>query len=325
MGLGAPELEHESIMNSRAHQKQRGAVLLLALLAVALITALLTSVLWRQSGLVRIETTERERLQGQWLLMGALDWARLILREDARTGSADHLSEPWAVPLQEGRLSNFLSAQPGLSTDTTPSAWADQVFLSGAIEDAQGKFNLANVLRGSDMDPTGLAQWSRLWALLGLPSNGAETLAQQFKQAQDPQGSRYTPRTLNDLKAWGWDAATLARLRAHVVILPERSMLNVNTASPEVLAACIPNLELSRAQHLAQMRLRAPWSDLAQAQQAIGSAFDPQLHSVSSRYFLLSGRLRMGSTPLLVNALVKREQANVEYQWVLPLARETQP
>jgi hypothetical protein len=33
----------------------------------------------------------------------------------------------------------------------------------------------------------------------------------------------------------------------------------------------------------------------------------------------------MGSTPLMVSALVKREQANVEYQWVLPLARETQP
>ena len=39
---------------------QRGAVLLLALLAVALISAMLSTVLWRQSGLIRVETAERE-------------------------------------------------------------------------------------------------------------------------------------------------------------------------------------------------------------------------------------------------------------------------
>jgi general secretion pathway protein K len=325
MGLGAPQLECESIMRSRQRFDQQGAVLLLALLAVALITAMISTALWHQSALIRIESTERERQQGQWLLHGALDWARLILREDARTSSADHLSEPWAVPLQEGRLSNFLSAQPGLSTETTATAWADQVFLSGGMEDAQGKFNLSNVLRGADLDPTGMAQWSRLWTLLGWPASGAETLAKQLQQAQNSTGTRFTPRTLDDLKAWGWDDAVLTRLRAHVVILPERTTLNVNTASAEVLAACIQGMDLSRAQQLAQLRLRAPWSDLAQAQQAIGSAFDPQWHGVSSRYFLLWGRLRMGSTPLVVSALVRRDTGLVSYVWMQPLAPEGQP
>jgi hypothetical protein len=53
---------------------------------------------------------KRSRVQSAWVLTGALDWARLILREDARSGGADHLGEPWAVPLQEARLSTFLAA-----------------------------------------------------------------------------------------------------------------------------------------------------------------------------------------------------------------------
>ena len=52
-------------------------------------------------------------MQSGWILTGALDWARLLLREDhmgSGATAADHLGEPWAVPLQEARLSSFLAA-----------------------------------------------------------------------------------------------------------------------------------------------------------------------------------------------------------------------
>jgi general secretion pathway protein K len=312
-------------MKSPRHPDQRGAVLLLALLAASLIFALLTTVLWRQSGLIRIESAERERQQGQWLLLGAMDWARLILREDARTGSADHLSEPWAVPLQEGRLSSFLSAQPGASTESIDPALADQVFLSGRIEDAQGRFNLTNLLRGSEIDTLAVSQLSRLFVMLGLPPEGAPNLADNLRQAQDAKGNLFRPRTIEDLAAWGWPSASIARLRTRVVILPERSTLNVNTASPEVLAASVSGMDLSRAQQLVQTRLRSPWTQIADAQQAIGSGFDAGLHGINSQYFLLDARLRMGQTPLNATALVKRDNAAVVYQWVLPQNFEAQP
>lgn len=63
---------------------------------------------------------ERARVQSAWILIGALDWSRLILYEDLRSGSNsyldsnDHLAEPWAVPLEEARLSSFLAADRGL-------------------------------------------------------------------------------------------------------------------------------------------------------------------------------------------------------------------
>ena len=163
---------------------QKGAVLLLTLLMVAMVAALISTTLWRQSGQIQIETAQRQRQQGLWLLQGATDWARLILREDARNGSSDHLSEPWAVPLKESRLSSFLSNQPNLNTSAQEAAWADRVLLSGGIQDAQGKFNLANLVQGQAIDRTTLGAWKKLFGLLGLSPALADQWAQNLVLAK---------------------------------------------------------------------------------------------------------------------------------------------
>ena len=99
----------------KAHQ--RGAALLLAMLTVVLVATLASAALWTQWRAFEIERAERQRAQAAWILNGALDWARLILREDVRTGGADHLGEPWAVPLAEARLSTFLAADKDNNAD----------------------------------------------------------------------------------------------------------------------------------------------------------------------------------------------------------------
>jgi type II secretory pathway component PulK len=102
------------------------------MLTVTLVATLAATALWQQWRSVEVEAAERTRVQSTWLLTGALDWARLILRQDASAGGADHLAEPWAVPLQEARLSTFLSMD-------SSSADADRdAFLSGQITDLQG-------------------------------------------------------------------------------------------------------------------------------------------------------------------------------------------
>jgi general secretion pathway protein K len=96
-----------------------GAALLTAMLTVALVASMAAAALWQQWRGVEVEVAERTRSQSLWVLTGALDWARLILREDARAGGADHLGEPWAVPLEEARLSTFLATDKATATDTT--------------------------------------------------------------------------------------------------------------------------------------------------------------------------------------------------------------
>ena len=109
---------------------------MVALLTVSLVATLASAALWQQRRHVAVESAERDRVQAAWVLTGALDWARLILREDARSnqnnGNGDHLAEPWAIGLAEARLSSFLAAdrQQALPDDL-------DAFLSGRIDDQQ--------------------------------------------------------------------------------------------------------------------------------------------------------------------------------------------
>ena len=119
--------------------RRRGVALLTAMIVVALIATLASAMLWRQWRSVEVEAAERSRAQASWILAGALDWARLILREDRRAGGPDHLAEPWATPLAEARLSTFLAADREHTDDAT------EAFLSGRISDAQARFNLNNI------------------------------------------------------------------------------------------------------------------------------------------------------------------------------------
>ena len=69
-------------------QRQGGAAILTAMLTVVLVAALASSVMWQQWRGVEVEAAQRSRSQANWVLAGALDWARLILREDARKGGS---------------------------------------------------------------------------------------------------------------------------------------------------------------------------------------------------------------------------------------------
>lgn len=92
---------HRLQPSSATAARQQGAALLAAMLTVTLVATLAAGALWQQWRAVEVESAERARVQSSWILTGALDWSRLILREDARSGGPDTLSEPWAIPLQE--------------------------------------------------------------------------------------------------------------------------------------------------------------------------------------------------------------------------------
>ena len=137
-------------------RSQRGAALLAAMLTVAVVATLAAGAFWQQWRSAEVEGAERQRTQARWLLTGALDWARVILREDARAGDinapTDHLAEPWALPLQEARLSDFLAANASGVLNDAPGL-ADQVFLSGHITDMQSRLNVRNLVVNGEIDP----------------------------------------------------------------------------------------------------------------------------------------------------------------------------
>src|SRR5438552_10097526 len=131
--------------------RQRGTAVIMAMLVVAAAATLVSGALWQQSALIRETENELAYAQARWLLRGAIDWAGVILQEDARTSSGDHRGEPWAVPLADTRLNE---------NDGRPPA-----SLAGSIDDEQGKFNLRNLAAaGAVVDP---AERRALQRLLG--------------------------------------------------------------------------------------------------------------------------------------------------------------
>ena len=303
---------------------QRGAAILTAMLLVTLVATLSAAALWQQWRATEVETAERARAQSRWLLQGAADWARLILREDARNGTVDHLGEPWAVTLQEAQLSSFL----GNNTETLGEN-LQGAYLSGQITDLQSRLNVLNLVQDGRVHAPTLQAFGRLFEALQLPPAELRVLVAQLQVAlAAPEGTTNTsadnaphpllPRSTEQLAWLGLSASTVARLQAHVVVLPERTPVNLNTASALVLHASIPALDLAGAQRLVQGRAQNHFRALGDAVQAsgvAGLALNDGMHSVGSRYFDVRVRLRLGSVQSQEHTLMQREGLLVKALW----------
>jgi general secretion pathway protein K len=309
-------------MKHTAHPSQRGAALLAAMLTVALVATFAAGALWQQWKSIEVEGAERQRTQARWLLTGALDWARVILREDARAGDinfpTDHLAEPWAVPLQEARLSSFLSALPdGTGASVDDNKLAQQVLLSGQISDLQGRLNVTNLLQGEQLDAASVIAFQRLFDALGLPPAQLSLLTQGLVAAQRKnEASPLMPQRVSQLTWFGLTPQTLSVLSTYITLLPTRTPINVNTASMQVLYASVPGMSLSDAQRLVQQRERQHWATLDAFQKALGRSVNlSDAFSVNTKFFEVTGRLRTPQTLLQERSLVQREMQDLKVLW----------
>lgn len=298
---------------------QRGAAILTAMLTVVLVATLASAALWQQWRGVEIETAERGRMQSAWVLTGALDWARLILSEDGRKGGTDHLGEPWAVPLAQARLSTFLAAD---RSDTLAADASQDAFLSGSIVDLQSRLNVTNLVQGGVIQVPAEKAFQRLFKLLNLPEGELTLLADNLRRSQAPPGDSkeaaaapLQPQDLDQLTWLGLSPRSIAVLRPYVTLLPVPTPVNLNTASAEVIYACVEALALADAHRLVAARSAAPLTTVTDAAKAAGKAdavFTDSLHSFVTRFFEVSGALQLGSTTVQEISLVQRDGLNVK-------------
>ena len=334
---------HSKLTKLAKRQRQRGAALLMAMLTVALVTTLASAALWQQWRQVEIETAERGRSQTAWMMTGALDWTRLILREDTisiQSAGVDHLGEPWALPVQESKLSTFLSQD---------QQWQEgdaEVYLSGQITDAQSRMNVMNLIEDGQVSAKMLARFAALFERLNLPLAELQTLARQLHASVQAQatGTPQTPPTTSTTSAntalmpqqtaqltWlGLSSSTLAALQPHLTVLPEATPVNLNTASAEVLSASLPGLDLASARQAVALRQRGHWASLDAAREALGAAgrqLDEKQHSIQSRYFEVDGRMRIDNVVQQERTLVRRDGSQVSMVWRIqtPPQRLTPP
>jgi general secretion pathway protein K len=312
--------------------KQRGAAILVAMLVVTLVATLAAGLQWRQWRLLQQEAAARTQSQAAWVLVGALDWARLILREDARSagndGLIDHLGEPWALPLQETKLASFLAA------DALSEPGQNEAYLSGSMVDEQSKINLTNLLVNTNgqntLSPAVLASLARLYQQLDLPAAELKLwtigwLASQPDVPSDGVAPSSQPNTSEPLRPqhveqliWlGLSSSSLAALKDYLTILPQRTPINLNTASSVVIFASVPNIDFAAAQKLVQLRAQAPLKSVSDAQTVlgVGSVLSASDFSVSTQFFGVRGRLRLGDWVLEDVSLVRRSNLDVTTIW----------
>ena len=316
----------------RGYRRQQGVAIITALLLTTLAVTIVASLFWQQQVQVRSIENQRLQLQKQWVLRGALDWAMLILREDARHSTLDTLDEPWAVELAETRLDQYVE-DAGTATD------ASDAVLSGHVIDAQSRFNLTNLATAGVVDPAQVAVFQRLLAQLqlGADSNLAEATAQTLAAGQTVSavagGARNgrapaaaavsTARTIgitqvDDLLAVpGMSIDAYLKMRDFVTVLPRSTPININTAPAEVLAAIIDTLSAPAAAALVAGRERASFRSNADLRaQLPGMAIDDSRVAVGTSFFLVQGTVRIGRAALQMLALIERNGTTTRTVWV---------
>lgn len=305
-----------------ARGDEAGAALLAALLVVAMVATLASAGLWQQWRSIEVEAAERQRSQASWVLAGALDWARLILREDAAAGGVDHLGEPWAVPLREARLATFLASNRNATTADMANTDVDKSFLSGEMVDLQSRLNISNLVDGQRISPPGLRAAARLFELLGLPPNQVESLAEQMlraslaSQGRLPEGGAPAPLLPQDTAQLAWlglPPETLAAIAPYVAVLPVRTPVNLNTAPAPVIYAALDGISLGDAQRLVSHRAGSHLRTLADATALLGenARTGDGVASVSSGFFEVRSRLRIESVVVEERYLLQRDKSRV--------------
>ncbi len=293
-------------------RRQCGAAVLVAMLVVAMAALAASSFMFRsQVEWRRLENFMRVD-QAHWVLRAAEQWGAAVLRDDARQSSVDHPGEVWALQL--------------------PPVEAEGYRVSGKMDDQDGRFNLNNLVTNGKIDARQLLIFTRLLRSLNLPAGLAVTAADWLDDDDTPENQEsaesayYAGRSpaylaanrplisLNELlRVKGFDSNVLKLLRPFVTALPTRTVVNINTARPEVMAALVEGMSLTEAYAMVAKRERTYYRNIQDFQQAMPQGLNPptDLIAVSSSYFLVQARIRHERLSIGSHALFRRAGSNL--------------
>lgn len=255
---------------------QRGVALITVLLVLSLALLLVGGLLRGHRLLLQSAAQQVHQVQmRQWALSGEALARQLLAREAAHSRQPIHLGQPWA------------------QRDLRLEVEGGEVQI--AIKDLGGRFNLGALLVAGRPDGELARRWGRLLELQQLPAAGtAELLAIDLI---DFSRTRLLP---------GFGKQHLLMLEPYVAVLPQRALLNLNTASAPVMASL--GIPLHTARQLVVQRPAAGYEGVDRFLQ------DPLL----ARLDLTSHRLALNSDWFRVT--VRVTLGDRELHWVSDLA-----
>ena len=291
------------------HQRnQSGLALITAVLVVAIVATTAATLAFGEQVWFRQAQNSSNRAQAESLRQGALSYATILLARDLalNNNNVDHLGEPWAQPI--------------------PPFPVEDGMLAFQVADAQGLFNLNNLVNNGTLSPNDLAMFQRLLQALSLNPELSQALldwldldsnisgaggAEDTEYLALPQPYRTANRLLESVDELrlvrGFDAKTVEKLRPYVTVLPGHTTVNVNTAPERVLAALFTTPPPA-LKSLLDNRASQPFKDAADFTARVAPAPPPQsgLYGVTTGYFLVTIEIRYGRLQRRTLALIQR-------------------
>ncbi len=287
--------------------RQQGLALITAVLVVAIVATVATTLALGEQVWFRQAQNMSNRAQAESLRQGALNYAAILLTRDAKDNKTDHLGELWAKPL--------------------PPLPVEDGMLAFAVADAQGRFNLNNLVRNGAPSAPDIALFQRLLTVLRMDPGLSETLrdwldpdslvspggAEDIEYLSLPQPYRTANQPLQSVDELrlvkGFTAKVVEELRPYVTALPVPTTVNVNTAPDQVLAALFTNLSAAALQPVLDSRVNQPFADAAQFIARLPSGTPPpptSLYGINTGYFLVTIDIRYGRLQRQTEALIER-------------------
>ncbi|HET7202150.1 MAG TPA: type II secretion system minor pseudopilin GspK, partial [Steroidobacteraceae bacterium] len=252
--------------------------------------------------------------QGFEVALGAEAWAADFLRQDAQDSQQDHLGEVWAQQMPP------LPIDEGIGT------------VEGRLEDMQGRFNLNNLVNGTDGTPNeqAIKQLERILSMIDVEPTWAVAIADWVDSDIDPgfpDGAEDTIYTGMDpphltanmpvtraselmvLPDFGIDR--YRRLQPFVTALPVGTRLNVCTAPGVVLDSLAEGQRQFslNPQDLATRRKEACFPTLEDIRGTLGQGGYDQIQATlaeSSSYFRATVWVTIGTTQFTLYSLLAR-------------------
>ena len=296
--------------NNRNHAQTpngaRGLALIIAMLVAALAATVAISLASAQSQWSAQVAHRRDRIQAQSIALAGVQWSRQILDADERATTLDHLGEPWALPL--------------------PATPVENGFVEGRIIDAQSMLNANDLAEG--LRQLAIRQrFERLFEMQQLSrslipalvdwvdsddipeAGGAEDA--WYRTATQPTLTPNMPvlRSQELAAVRGMTPSANERLARYVTTLPRGTPLNVNTASPEVLAASISSIDPAALAAFIASRTAQPFASISDFRERLPTGAtigEESMYTVKSKFFLVFVRARQGDTFAQAHALIER-------------------
>ena len=283
------------------HQS-RGAALVIAMLLTALGAAVAVQMIVPLSGWMEREYRARDTQASYTLADAASSWAITVLAADLRLGPIDHYGELWATPL--------------------PPTPVEGGTIEGRITDLQARFNLNNLAPRGVKSPANITLAKVLFTQAGVPVNLVDALADAIDRDEltdDGQSERQRygrvlrsaplVRFADLLDVPGFTDVFVRNLAAVMIVLPEASPINANTASRALIATAFPAASADAIDKTLLRRAQQPFSAAGDLATLLQQPTLEGVFSANSQYFAVEAVIRFERAAHRVQLQIARPPA----------------